>query len=119
MTKALSELKVYTRSMDVADQIWEMVDGWNYFCKDTMGKQIVRSVDSIAVNISEGHGRYYYKENKLFCYYGRGSASETRTWFNKALRRKLIAGNDFTRLDTELLEITKMLNSYINYIGTK
>jgi len=41
-----------------------VVDRWNYFQKDTVGKQLVRSADSIAANLSEGFGRYHYKETK-------------------------------------------------------
>ncbi|WP_373867801.1 four helix bundle protein [Mucilaginibacter phyllosphaerae] len=31
-----------------------MVLEWNYFVKDTIGKQITRSADSISANIAEG-----------------------------------------------------------------
>ncbi|TMI72809.1 MAG: four helix bundle protein [Bacteroidetes bacterium] len=42
------------------------------------------AADSIAFNISEGYGRFHYKENKNFCYYSRGSAKETLTGVHKA-----------------------------------
>jgi len=37
-------------------------------------------VDSIAANLSEGFGRYHYKEKKNFSYYSIGSLYETKTW---------------------------------------
>jgi four helix bundle protein len=66
--------------MEVAEKIWEIVICWNYFEKDTAGKQLIKAVDSVAAKLSEGFGRYFYKENKQFCYYSRGSLFETKTW---------------------------------------
>ncbi len=80
----IEELKVYQLSMNIAEDVWHIVIGWNYFEKDTVGKQLVRAVDSIAANLSEGFGRYHYKEAKHFSYYSRGSLYETKTWLTKA-----------------------------------
>lgn len=88
------------------------------FEKDTVGKQLVRSTDSIAANLSEGLGRYHYKEAKNFSYYTRGSLFETRTWLKKALNRGLIANEDFTNLSSDLDVVGKMINTYIRSIGT-
>ncbi|WP_293338952.1 four helix bundle protein [Microcoleus sp. CAWBG58] len=52
------ELEVYKLAESLANQIWEIVKKWDYFTKDTMGKQIVRSADSVCGNIAEGRGRY-------------------------------------------------------------
>jgi len=60
----LEDFQVYNLSMDLGQEIHTIVKGWNYFDKDTIGKQLVRSADSIAANLSEGVGRYHYKERK-------------------------------------------------------
>jgi four helix bundle protein len=52
--------------------------------KDTIGKQLVKSTDSISAIISEGFGRYHFLENKNFCFYAHGSLFETKTWITKA-----------------------------------
>jgi four helix bundle protein len=96
-----------------------IVSKWDYFAKDTVGKQLVRSVDSIAANLSEGYGRFHYKENKQFCYYSRGSLYETKTWLKKAHDRRLIVDNDFQSLQNDLETIAYKLNNYIKSIGTK
>jgi four helix bundle protein len=93
----IDELEIYNLSIQLGDDIWNMVAKWDYFSKDTIGKQLVRSADSISANISEGFGRYFYKENKLFCYYSRGSILETQTWLTKAYNRKLIAEEEFKK----------------------
>jgi len=56
----LEELHVYQLSMDVGEIVWVQVQKWDYFSKDTIGKQLVRAVDSVAANLSEGFGRYFY-----------------------------------------------------------
>ena len=86
----LEEIRVYDLALDLAEKVWEIVSKWNYFAKDTIGKQLIRAADSVAANISEGYGRYYYKENKQFCYYSRGSLYETITWVEKTHNRNLI-----------------------------
>jgi four helix bundle protein len=75
----LEELEVYRISMEIGEIVLNVVAKWDYFTKKTLGAQIVDAADSIALNISEGYGRFHYKENKNFCYYSRGSAKETMT----------------------------------------
>ena len=113
----LEELKVYSLSMEMAERIWEIVLKWDYFQKDTLGKQLVRAADSIAANLSEGFGRYHYKENTNFCYYSRGSLYETKTWLTKAHNRKLIPDEDFEIFNSEIDNIGVKLNNYIKTIG--
>lgn len=74
----LDDFRVYNLSMELGEQVWNIVSKWNYFEKDTIGKQLVKAVDSVAANLSEGFGRYHYKETKNFGYYSRGSLYETK-----------------------------------------
>ena len=113
----LEELRVYQRSMDLAEEVWIKINGWDYFSKDTIGKQLVRSVDSIAANLSEGFGRYHFKEVKNFSYYSRGSLYETKTWLTKAYNRKLIQENEFVDFVKEINDLGVKLNNYIKSIG--
>lgn len=115
----INELDVHKRAMRLAEEIWTDVDEWPSFAKYSVGTQITQAADSIAANISEGHGRYHFGENRQFCYYARGSLQETRTWLQKARSRRLISKDRFDDLAAELVEIRKMLNSYINSIGQK
>ncbi len=115
----LEELKVYQLAMNISERVWMLVVKWDYFAKDTVGKQLVKSVDSIAANISEGYGRFHYKENKQFCYYSRGSLYEAKTWFKKAHNRGLIISDDFQSLEKDIETIAYKLNNYIKSIGTK
>jgi four helix bundle protein len=115
----LEELRVYELSMELGDNVWSIVERWNYFQKDTVGKQLVRSADSIAANLSEGFGRFHFKETKNFGYYSRGSLFETKTWLRKAYNRKIINEEDYNKFLSSIESIGKMLNKYIKSIGTK
>lgn len=103
--------------MEVGERVWIIVLKWNYFEKDTIGKQLVKAVDSIAANLSEGLGRYHFKEAKNFSYYSRGSLFETKTWIAKAHNRQLIDETIFKELMVELDIIGKMINTYITSLG--
>lgn len=113
----LEDLKVYELAMDIGEKIWELVRHWNCFSKDTVGKQLVRAADSIAANLSEGYGRFFYKENKQFCYYSRGSLQETKTWIRKSYDRRLIDDAAFQSLSKDLDTLSVKLNNYIKTIG--
>lgn len=113
----LEEFKVYQKAMDVAERCWNQVIVWDFFAKDTVGKQLVKAVDSITANLSEGFGRYHYREAKNFGYYSRGSLYETRTWLKKAVNRDLIKMKDYSSIDEELKDINVRLNNYIRSIG--
>ena len=114
---SLEDLEVHKLAKQFSNEIWEIVLLFNYFEKDTVGKQLCRSADSISANIAEGYGRYFYKENKQFCYYARGSIFETKDWITKLKDRKIITEEKFLDLDSKLTIIGKMLNSYIKTIG--
>ena len=113
----LDELQVYQLSMELGEKIWKIVLKWDYFAKDTVGKQMVKAVDSIAANLSEGYGRYHYKESKHFGYYSRGSLFETKTWITKAYNRGMTNDVDFREIIRSIDIIGVKLNNYINSIG--
>ena len=115
----LEDFKVYNLAMETGEIVYSIVVKWNYFDKDTIGKQLVRSSDSIAANLSEGLGRYHYKERKNFSYYSRGSLFETITWITKAHNRRLIDDSTFEDLNNKLNTISIKLNNYIKTIGAK
>jgi four helix bundle protein len=115
----LDELQVYQLSMEIGEKVWKIVIQWDFFTKDTIGKQLVWAVDSVAANLSEGFGRYHFNEAKHFSYYSRGSLYETRTWLTKACNRKLISDVEFNGFLHDIDKIGIKLNNYINSIGTK
>jgi four helix bundle protein len=113
----LEDLTIYQSAIKLGEEIWEIVSDWSDYEKKTIGMQIVRASDSIAANISEGFGRYHFKEIKQFGYYARGSLFETRTWLWKAYRRKKIDKRKYEELVRILDDLGIRLNNYIKSQG--
>ncbi|MCC8410010.1 four helix bundle protein [Mucilaginibacter sp. UR6-1] len=111
MSNRIEDLEVYRLAEAFGDEIWFVVTGWDYFTRDTIGKQLVRSADSISANIAEGFGRYHFKENKNFCYFSRGSIIETKGWLNKAQTRNLLPADTHATLISKLELIHIKLNA--------
>lgn len=116
-TLGFDELRVYQLSERMSDAIWDIVSAWEYFAKDTVGKQLVRSADSIGANIAEGTGRGSYQDNRRFVKIARGSLYETRHWLRRAHKRKLLTANQTDSLKPMLEELAPTLNAYLKSIG--
>lgn len=114
---SLEDLEVYQLAESFGDEIWVIVSAWDHFAKDIVGKQIVRSADSIGANIAEGYGRYHFKENRNFCFFSRGSILETKGWLIKSKNRNLINEEQFNALLEKLQIIHLKLNAYLKFIG--
>jgi four helix bundle protein len=117
MEYTLEKLEVYQQSEIFSDIIWNLVDGWSYFQKDTIGKQVTRSADAISVNIAEGYGRFYYKESKQFYFYSRGSLPETKAWLRKCKRRGIIDIGKADELIADTERLLLKLNAFIKFIS--
>lgn len=115
----LEELQVYQLSMELGEKTWSCIDKWDKFSKDTIGKQLIRAIDSVATNISEGFGRFHFNESKHFYYYSRGSPYESKTWLAKAKNRNLITEEIFMEFEKEIIKLGVKLNNYISSIGKK
>jgi four helix bundle protein len=112
------KLRVYQLSEKLADHIWQVVQGWNNFAKDTVGKQIVRSADSIGANLSEGAGRGRYLDYKRFVRMARGSLNETQHWLRRAYKRNLLTKVQVDKLKPIISELGPCLNAYLKSIGS-
>ena len=113
----LEDLQVYSQSIDLAERIWPIVGNLDFFSKDTLGKQLIRAADSVSANISEGFGRFHYRDNINFLYYSRGSLYETKTWLLKAMKRGLIDLDVYKSLIADIDDLGVRLNHYIRSIG--
>jgi four helix bundle protein len=118
ITKGFEDLRVYQLSEELADEIWFIVMGWRGLAQDTVGKQLVRAVDSIGANIAEGTGRGSYQDNRRFVKIARGSLYETKHWLRRAFKRKLLPSDQTARLKPMLDELAPKLNAYLNSIGS-
>jgi four helix bundle protein len=93
------DLKVYQVAEELADCVWEVVEKWNNFARDTVAKQLVRAADSIGANIAEGAGKGTFNDNRRFVRIARGSFNETQ------------------ELQAHVEKLGPMLNAYLKSIG--
>jgi four helix bundle protein len=118
-TIPLKDLDVYKLSHEIGRCVSKIIEPWSFFHKNTLGNQFLRAADSIALNICEGYGRFHYRENKLFCYYSRGSLFETSECLVKAFERDLVSKSDYILMCSKLKLLKFRLNNYINSIGSE
>jgi four helix bundle protein len=111
-------LRVYQVSEILSDEVWAIVSRWDHFAKDTIGKQLVKSVDSIGANVAEGEGRGSYQDNRRFIKIARGSLQETQHWLRRAFKRNLLDDSDLERLKPLIDTLAPSLNAYLRSIGT-
>ena len=115
--EGLSRLKVWVRAKDFALLIYRKVlpslpleEKWS------LNQQLRRASVSIAANIAEGYGRFYYQDNVRFCYNARGSLEEVLSHLTFTYQMGFISEDLYKELAGEGDEIDKMLNGYISYL---
>jgi four helix bundle protein len=110
-------LRVYQLSETLADETWRIVQRWSLLAQDTVGKQIVRSADSIGANIAEGTGKGSLLDQRKYARIARGSLYETMHWLRRAYVRKLLSKGEVESLKATLDELTRTLNGYIRSLN--
>ena len=107
------KLRAYQVAENLGDRIWQIVNAWQWFARDTIGRQLVRSADSIGANVAEGTGRRTVGDNRRFVIMARGSLYETKHWLRRAYQRDLLTNNQVAQLKTMVDELTRVLNGYL------
>nr|WKN40347.1 four helix bundle protein [Tunicatimonas sp. TK19036] len=108
-------MDAYRVAFHLSNLVWNEVIRWDYFAKDTVGKQFVNAVDSISANIAEGFGRYHKKDKIKFYRYASGSLKEALDWNEKSRVRSLIDQVTYDTFFKELSSLPKLINQLIKY----
>jgi len=115
----LGSISAYKIAFNLSNYVWNVVFMWNYFAKETIGKQYVKAIDSNSSNIAEGFGRYTKKDKINFYRYSFGSIKESQDWTNKAKIRKLLSEEEYNYIIGELNKLPKEVNSLIKFTNSK
>ncbi len=115
----LNDVNAYKIAFNLSNDVWKIVVGWDFFAKDTVGKQFAKAVDSIAANIAEGFGRFTKKEKIQFYRYSYGSITESLNWNEMAKRRKLLTPDQYDRILGDLKILPRELHHLINFTNKK
>ncbi len=109
----------YQVSYKLSNYVWNIIIHWDYFEKDTIGRQYVRAVDSISANIAEGFARFSKKDKIRFYYYSLGSVNECKDWNNKCFERSTITLEQYQYIKKKLDSLPKEINQLIQYTNAK
>jgi four helix bundle protein len=115
----LNQVNAYKISFGLSNNIWNIVKKWDYLSRDTIGKQFIRSTDSISANIAEGFGRYGKKDKIRFYQIAKGSIYESLDWLQKSKVRNLIGSKEYEISFKVLKSLPKEINSLIKYTNLK
>ncbi|RLA99176.1 MAG: four helix bundle protein [Deltaproteobacteria bacterium] len=112
---AFEELKVYERALSFCVRVISVVDKIETPRKHfRLIEQLEASSTSIALNISEGKGRFSKKEFKQFLYIARGSLYETVTMLQIFRAKSWLGEGEYVELYAEAEEINRMISGLIN-----
>ena len=111
------KLQVYKLAEALSDGIWQVVLKWDHLAKETVGKQMIRSADSIGANIAEGTGRGTLEDNRRFIRMARGSLYETQHWLRRAYKRNLLSQQQIALLKPIISELSPKLNAYFRSVN--
>jgi len=115
----LNDISAYKISFHLSNYVWNIVIKWDYFSKDTVGKQFARAIDSVSANIAEGFGRFGKKDKIKFYRYSFGSLKESLDWNEKAKIRKLLTEEQYDYILEELNKLPRELNFLIKFTKKK
>ena len=106
-------LKVWQKAMDVAGEVYALIDSLPSKERFALCDQMRRCMISIPSNIAEGQRRNSNKDFMRFLSISRGSTAELQTQLLLCQRLGYSDENIITGLFDKLTEIDKMLSSFI------
>ena len=108
------KLKVYQKSLDFIDKIFEICKSLPREYKYSLGDNLIRASLSIANNLAEGNGKKSSKEKQRYFGTSLDSARECISVFNVFERQKLITNGRFLEVRSDGREITGMIHNLIS-----
>ena len=109
--KDFRNLKVWEKSHNLVLEVYNLTKDFPKIELYGLTSQIRRAAVSIPTNISEGCGRSNGKDFARFLQIAMGSASELEYLIFLSSELKFIQGHNISELNTNIIEIKKMLTS--------
>lgn len=119
MMKGYQDLQVWNKAYDSCLEIYKITTTFPVSEKYGLTSQIRRSAVSIPSNIAEGHERQHLKEYIQFLYVALGSIAELKTQMMLSKDIGYLSEKSFVKIESEIVEIGKMLNGLINSLIKK
>lgn len=102
------KLLIWEKAMDYGEEINEMADRFPEKEKFNLSSQVLRAVDSIALNISEGSICQSNPEFRRFLGFSIRSLAEVVTCLHKAKRRNYIDDKEFSTKYRQAFDLMNM-----------
>jgi len=117
MSFAFEDLQVYQKALDFSIAVIDLIEEMDTPRKHyRLIEQLESSCTSVALNISEGKGRFSKKEFRQFLYIARGSLYETVTMLQIFIKKNWLAKASYNKTYLQAEEINKMLSGLIKSI---
>lgn len=114
--QSFTELEVWKKARSLKNEIKALVEKFPAEERYRLVDQLIRSSRSINSNISEGHGRFTYKDQLHFCIQARGSLSETYNHLIDAYDCCYISNDQLVYFKRLIDEVGMLLNGYITFL---
>jgi four helix bundle protein len=105
-------LQIYKLAERLADDIWSIVQPWQEFERETVGKSMIGSADRIGASLAEGDSLQNIDKNQHCLKMARMSLNQTRHWLRRAYYRQLLTIEQIEELKPTLEELSFRLNAY-------
>jgi len=96
----------------VSSRIRSDVNVWPASEKDRLGDQLIRAIDSVGANISEGYVRIHVKERLHFYSMAQGSLEETLFHLRRARDQSLITRLEAFTVSELLLKLNRAIMAF-------
>lgn len=112
MSFKFEELHIWQKAMDFGEEIHVISKSFPVNERYNLSSQIMRAVDSVALNISEGSIGQSNPELRKFLGYSIRSLAEVVTCLYKANRRNYINSEEFDKLYKEAYHLMNMMIAF-------
>ena len=113
------DLEVWKKSLELVEEIYKLTEQFPKNETYGLSSQMQRAVVAIPSNIAEGQRRGHPKEFLQFLYISYGSGAELETQIEICKRLHKMEGLSYTRSESLLDEVMKMLNGLIGSVKAK
>lgn len=114
--KSFEDLDCWKMGRQIRNEVKDLIKTYPSHEKYELISQMRRASRSVTHNISEGYGRFHYKENIQFSRTSRGSLYELLDQFITSLDEGYITEDEYQSYKKQINDCLAVLNGYINYL---
>lgn len=109
--ESFRELIVWRKAMTLVEEVYRLIKSFPKEETYSLADQTKRAAVSVPANIAEGYGRQSTQDYIRFLFIARGSVYELRTHLEIATRLRYIPAVAFSKAESLIIEIERMLTS--------